>query len=57
MNKRFVPVIGTNAETGDKVRFASFKDAAKWLGVHSAQISNAVVIGHKLHGFYWEKEE
>lgn len=57
MAKRPMPVIGTNVETGEKVRFGSIKDAAKWLGVHSGQISNAAVIGCKLHGYVWEKEE
>lgn len=56
MANRFVPVIGTNVETGEKVRFASMKDAAAWLGVHSGQISSAIVIGNKLHGYHWEKE-
>lgn len=57
MAKRFVPVIGTNAETGEKVRFESVSAAAEWLGVHTGQISNALVIGHKLHGYHWEKVE
>lgn len=56
MRRHVVPVIGINVETGEKVRFAKVKDAAEWLGVHSAQISNAAVVGNKLHGYYWEKE-
>ena len=49
-------MIGTNVETGEKIRFASVKDAAKWIGVNTGQITNAAVIGGKLHGYYWEKE-
>ena len=56
MARRFVPVIGTNAKTGEKVRFDSVNAAAEWLGVHAAQISNALVIGYNLHGYHWEKE-
>ena len=54
---RFVPVIGTNVVTGETVRFPSVKEACTWLGVHSAQISNALVMGHSVHGYRWEKEE
>lgn len=57
MSKRLVPIIATNAETGEKIRFPSVKDAAKWLGVHGGQISNAAVVGGNLHGYTWEKEE
>lgn len=56
MPRRLVPMIGTNVETGEKIRFASVKDAAKWIGVNTGQITNAAVIGGKLHGYYWEKE-
>lgn len=57
MSRRLVPIIGTNEETGEKIRFPSVKAAAEWLGVHGGQISNAIVIGNKLHGYRWSKEE
>ena len=43
-------------ETGREVRFVKMSDAAKWLGVTTAEVYNAIKFRYKLHGYTWRKE-
>lgn len=54
--KKPVPVIATNKETGEEIRFDSMKEAGLAIGVRSSAVSQATVVGYCLKGYYWRKE-
>lgn len=52
-----VPVIGVHAKTGEVIRFSSQSDAARFLGCHSAAISECCKGKTKtVKGYSWKKE-
>ena len=55
-SKRTIPVIGTNKETEEEIRFNSVTEAAVAFGSRPSAVSQAIVMGHALKGYYWRKE-
>lgn len=54
---RPVAVIATNKETGEKIRFQSEIEAARFVGGTRGGISKACTITRwRYKGFYWRKE-
>lgn len=56
MAKQIVPVIATNKETGEQLHFNSMKEAGLAFGIRGSTVSQAVVLGYCLKGYYWRKE-
>lgn len=52
----WVTVIGTD-KFGNEVRFEKMADAAKWLGVSTSEVYNAIKFKYRCHGYTWRKEK
>lgn len=49
-------VVGVHMETGERLHFATMKEAARALGAAQSSISYAVNTGHSIKGYHWYRE-